>query len=352
MRISPAPSFYWTSKQHLHAAVFRMSDPFFVSHSITWLADNASPHHYSGGMDVPRQPSIIPKEVGVGSFEIMAIKPGLTLAHTTHAFPPEQAGQIIALADMEMTLNEPALAIQSANAGRVIVKDHVSNKELTLTSDQSIFQHQHRIAFTMLHDASQDNDLALLLISKSVLCDLLGERIAHGLLEAQKITDAPAARSFNIPRNISDMLHSATTNSVMDDLRKLRVQGKILEYLSLLSNFTLGDQEPASSPQRTRLIRQAHEELINLKGAVPKLSEFSKKYGLSARTLNNDFKKEFGNSIYAFVKDQRLAEAHKALEETNTPIKVIAANVGYAHVTNFMLAFKKRYGYPPGSLRR
>ena len=95
-----------------------------------------------------------------------------------------------------------------------------------------------------------------------------------------------------------------------------------------------------------------HEELINLEGEVPTLSDLSKKCGLSARTLNNDFKKEFGESIYAYIKDQRLAQAHAALIETDTPIKVIAARVGYAHVTNFMLAFKKKFGYSAGSLRR
>ena len=329
-----------------------MSDPYFVSHSITWLADDAGPRRYNGGADLPRGPSTMPGDVGTGSFETMCVKPGLAIAQATHEFLPERSGQMIALAETDLTLSEPALAIQSAAAGRAIVNDRTSKNELVLAPDRSIIQRQSRVEFSRLHDASQSNDLFFLLVSESVLCEFLGEGNMQKFLTAQKIMNTPAARGMSIPRSISAVLHSAMTTHLTGNLRKLYAQGKVLEYLSLLLNFTCGDSEPASCPHRTRLIRQAHEELISLKGDVPKLSDLSKKYGLSARTLNNDFKKEFGNSIYAYIKDQRLSEAHKALEETETPIKVIAANVGYAHVTNFMLAFKKKYGYPPGSLRR
>ena len=48
----------------------------------------------------------------------------------------------------------------------------------------------------------------------------------------------------------------------------------------------------------------------------------------------------------------RLAQAHSALVQSAVSIKQLAARLGYAHVSNFAIAFKRRYGYPPGSLRR
>ncbi|NTW85245.1 MAG: AraC family transcriptional regulator, partial [Holophagaceae bacterium] len=33
-------------------------------------------------------------------------------------------------------------------------------------------------------------------------------------------------------------------------------------------------------------------------------------------------------------------------------MKALAANLGYSHVNNFIYAFKKKFGYPPGSVRK
>jgi len=85
---------------------------------------------------------------------------------------------------------------------------------------------------------------------------------------------------------------------------------------------------------------------------VPTLNELAKRYGMSARALNVRFKEAYGQSIFACISDIRLAEAHEALLKSDTPIKVIAAHLGYAHVSNFTSAFSKKYGYSPGSLRK
>ena len=68
--------------------------------------------------------------------------------------------------------------------------------------------------------------------------------------------------------------------------------------------------------------------------------------------LDEAFRKRFGLSIYAFVSDHRLVEAHAALARTDIPMKALAANLGYSHVNNFIYAFKKKFGYPPGSVRK
>ena len=61
---------------------------------------------------------------------------------------------------------------------------------------------------------------------------------------------------------------------------------------------------------------------------------------------------EYGESIYAFVTNVRLKEAHAALVEGDLPIKVLSRRLGYAHVDHFTRAFTRKFGYPPGSLRR
>jgi AraC-like DNA-binding protein len=61
---------------------------------------------------------------------------------------------------------------------------------------------------------------------------------------------------------------------------------------------------------------------------------------------------EFGSSIHGCMMEHRLSQAHAALRQTDTSIKQLAARLGYAHVSNFTIAYKRKFGYPPGSLRR
>jgi AraC-like DNA-binding protein len=73
---------------------------------------------------------------------------------------------------------------------------------------------------------------------------------------------------------------------------------------------------------------------------------------MSARALNDGFKELYGQSIHAYLVDRQLDQAHRDLEETDIAMKVLAVQAGYCHVVNFSAAFKRRFGYPPGELRR
>ena len=324
-----------------------------ISSSVSWHATvSDSLEAYTGWSGLAKRPVPMPEDVGKGFFESLVPKPGMAIVRGSHTFSPERAGQLIPLAETNLMLNEPAIIVQSAAAGRAIVKDSVLEKEYILSNQQSIVQRLDDVKFSRVHDASQPNDLCYLVMTQSTFYNLLGEGNADKLLLAQKLTDKPSAGTLNLPFNMSRILHSCMTNQLVGDFRELYGQGAILEYMSLMSNFVLGKDELSTCSRRTRLIRQLHEELMSMQGCVPNLTDLSAKYGLSTRTLNDAFKKEYGQSIYAYVKEQRLAGAHTTLLETDTPIKVVAAEFGYSHVTNFMLAFKKKFGYPPGSLRR
>jgi AraC-like DNA-binding protein len=50
--------------------------------------------------------------------------------------------------------------------------------------------------------------------------------------------------------------------------------------------------------------------------------------------------------------DHRLAQAHALLQTEQISMKVLAARLGYSHVNHFIAAFRKKFGYPPGSLRK
>jgi hypothetical protein len=61
---------------------------------------------------------------------------------------------------------------------------------------------------------------------------------------------------------------------------------------------------------------------------------------------------EYGASVYNFVTDHRLNQVHASIIASTTPLKTLAARLGYSHVNHFIVAFKRKFGYPPGSLRK
>ncbi|MEI6389360.1 MAG: helix-turn-helix transcriptional regulator, partial [Spirochaetota bacterium] len=142
-------------------------------------------------------------------------------------------------------------------------------------------------------------------------------------------------------------------HSLNGRMRILFSQAKTLEYLCALASHLNDRPNPNDTESRIQAITtELHRELLEHDGKIPLLSELAERYAMSARTLNDEFRKRFGMTISAFVVKHRLAEAHVALEHTKTPMKFLSANLGYTHVNHFITAFRKRYGYPPGSLRR
>ena len=111
-------------------------------------------------------------------------------------------------------------------------------------------------------------------------------------------------------------------------------------------------QAHASKATEEDKMRALHDVLIGTQGKLPTLDELARTFGMSSRRLNEAFKKLYDSSIYAFVNAHRLNQAREAILNTDIPLKVIANQLGYAHVNHFNAQFRKMFGYPPGSLRR
>lgn len=70
------------------------------------------------------------------------------------------------------------------------------------------------------------------------------------------------------------------------------------------------------------------------------------------RTLNSEFTAAYGQPVMEFITGYRFQRARTTIQNTTIPLKVLAELLGYSHVNNFINAFRKKYGYPPGALRK
>lgn len=68
--------------------------------------------------------------------------------------------------------------------------------------------------------------------------------------------------------------------------------------------------------------------------------------------LTRLFKKKFGQTVTAYIRDQRMFLARELLENTELSVTMISAKTGYDNYSAFITGFKKYYGIPPREYRK
>ena len=82
----------------------------------------------------------------------------------------------------------------------------------------------------------------------------------------------------------------------------------------------------------------------------PRIADLAQQVGLSQRRLNEIFHEEFDGSPLQCLVRWRLDLARQLLAAGELTVKQVAHMAGYAHVSNFSLAFSRRFGYPPSGV--
>lgn len=140
-----------------------------------------------------------------------------------------------------------------------------------------------------------------------------------------------------------------------DSTRQFYFDLKVRELLyQLLQNaFKRKPSERIYTPWEITKIHEAKailETYISTK--PPSIRSLARQVALNEFKLKDGFKKYFGCGIFEWLMEQRMQYARHLLLTTNRPVKAICSMVGYPRTTNFITAFKRRFGMTPGSLRR
>jgi AraC family transcriptional activator of pyochelin receptor len=135
-------------------------------------------------------------------------------------------------------------------------------------------------------------------------------------------------------------------------LRRMYLSGKALELTAL----ALGALEPARDAPPAGLSRADVERLHHARDLAlanlqdpPGLPDLARRAGINVNKLTTGFRKLFGQSVYAFVREQRMAQAHALLAAGNLTVSEAAYACGYTD-SHFTKAFLRRYGVLPSSL--
>ena len=93
------------------------------------------------------------------------------------------------------------------------------------------------------------------------------------------------------------------------------------------------------------------EERIRDEGSRATILELAALCGMSPRHLIRAFRQQTGQTIGSFVQQVTIARARRLLAETEDPVKVVAAKLGFASAAAFATAFRRSCGVSPQQFR-
>lgn len=296
----------------------------------------------------------IPSSLGkAGSLQI-DLSLGITLNSVKFDFLPGAVGKILPGAIVNVEFTEPTFQATTFRGVRCIYDETDPPSRFGLSEGIDLFRHTDRYQTTVAADCGFSGSAMVISVCLSSMDLFIGQEMTSRLIDSLGMRTMPATVARRIPLHVSHHLATAITPSLREVSLKLFAQAKILQYLAVLVDHLLGANEEVKTIDSCakQRVRSLYDYLIGSEGKLPSLEDLAMQFGRSAKLLNEEFACEYGQSIYAFMTDYRLMQAHAALQHTNVTIKQLSSKLGYAHVSNFTIAFKRKFGYPPGSLRR
>lgn len=140
-------------------------------------------------------------------------------------------------------------------------------------------------------------------------------------------------------------------------LKLLFLQSKCVELLALQAQMY---EDAASQPSGCisvsgndkESIWYAREYLLQHAVQPPSLTELARIAGINEFKLKQGFKQVFNNTVFGYLSDYKLNQARDLLLRGDTAIKEVADGLGYSSVQHFSNAFRKKFGVPPGRVRK
>lgn len=161
-------------------------------------------------------------------------------------------------------------------------------------------------------------------------------------------------KPMRAPHDALDIINDIPDCPFENSLRDYYLENRLDELLFLLLAVALREEPDEQEPAEEEIsAAHAAEKIImtdiTLHHSIPAIA---KKVYLNEFRLKYVFKHIFKTGIFEYLLNARMQEAKHLLLTTNKPIKEIASLTGYQRLTSFITAFRKHFGYTPGSVRR
>ncbi|MDC1217138.1 MAG: helix-turn-helix domain-containing protein [Flavobacteriales bacterium] len=225
------------------------------------------------------------------------------------------------------------------------------NYSFPVNEDHSILLFNPKKTLPIKVELSPNTWLVSLLISITKFHSLFSDDAVH----ISFLSPENSAKKYydNLPftSSIAVVLSQILQAKVHDSMKSLYFKGKVYELLSLYFNKS-EDPSLEQCPflideENVRKIRKAKDIILERMSDPPSLENLSAEIGLSLKKLKEGFKQLYGDTVFAYLLDQKMGEAIRMLDSQKFNVNEVGLKLGYSTASHFIAAFKKKYGTTP-----
>ncbi len=198
-------------------------------------------------------------------------------------------------------------------------------------------------------------------IAPSRLSHYLGGRVGAFPEDLRAISEGRLNRGYAHAGPLSRMMYQVVCNLLdcpySGPMAALYLETKAMELMVLKLAQTVysnggENRSPGLERHETDRLWHAREILCNDLENPPTLSELAHAVGTNHCRLNAGFRKLFGTTVFNYLRQKRLAEARRLIQEEGANVTEAALKVGYNSISSFSKAFTEHFGHPPITCRR
>lgn len=134
----------------------------------------------------------------------------------------------------------------------------------------------------------------------------------------------------------------------------IKLKSKVMEFITLCLEYKVNEQEGIANIGEDEInnISMARNILLNDLKNPPTVAELARELNMTIYKLQNGFKKITGNTVYEYIRRNRIEKAKTLLHTTDISIINIAGSVGYENPSKFSTTFKKYTDMTPTEYRK
>lgn len=140
-----------------------------------------------------------------------------------------------------------------------------------------------------------------------------------------------------------------------EGLTRLWLEASALRLVAEICAMTLKDGESERfselNPQEIQRARRLRDLIEENLAAPLSLSELSRELGVNPTTMAAQFKKLYGQPIFAYLREQRLQKARSWLRARDRSVAQVGYAVGFESPAAFSTAYRRRFGHAPSEAR-
>lgn len=148
----------------------------------------------------------------------------------------------------------------------------------------------------------------------------------------------------------ASIIHQIFTRNSASSADPLFIKGKILELLAHEVELLCSPPHKQTLLQPDDVVKLQTAGTIMMKqmSTPPTIAELARKVGLNEKKIKQGFKEFYGNTVYGFLRDHRMAQAKLMFDRDQKSVTEVACAVGYSNVSHFGVIFRHHHGIKPG----